>query len=301
MPERVDPLPSTKDRMTHSAPLLDARSGDERTDRAALGPSVASPRIAHIPDAASPAAASPRATRTAVTRVCASVSVCGLVATLALPLVQQPDSADAVAASQRLFSEVSVDDLPSSLADIDVVDTDAPSPVGYSFRARSVVNYPFAAPVALTDPFGYRTAPVEQFHDAQDFGAAAGTEVLAIADGVVSEAGEATDGCGFALTIDHEIDGKQVTSRYCHMQTDSHSWEVGDAIRMGETAGRVGSTGISFGAHLHLALRVEDKPIDPMPFLAKYYRTDRSESTTPSPAPRDAESPRQDSGVEPTG
>ncbi len=291
MPERVDPLPSTKDRMTHSAPLRDAPSVDEPTDRAALGPSVTSPRLAHVPDAAPPATASQRRPRAAGARVFASVSVCGLVATLALPLVQQPDSADAAAANQRLFSEVSIDDLPSSLADIDVVDTDAPSPVGYSFRARSVVNYPFATPVALTDPFGYRTAPVEQFHDAQDFGAAAGTEILAIADGVVSEVGEATDGCGFALTIDHEIDGKGVTSRYCHMQTDSHSWEVGDRIRMGEIAGRVGSTGISFGAHLHLALRVDDKPVDPMPFLAKYYRTDRTEPTTPGTGAGAAQSP----------
>lgn len=252
---------------------------------------VTSPRLTHVPDAESTLRTTPRARRNRLARGAAAASVCGLVSTLAIPLVQHPGSTDTAAAQQRLFSEVSVDDLPSSLAEIDAVDTDAPSPVGYSYRARSLVNYPFATPVALTDPFGYRTAPVEQFHDAQDFAAAAGTEILAIADGKVSEAGEATDGCGFALTIEHEIDGKEVTSRYCHMQTDSHSWEVGDGIEMGERAGRVGSTGISFGAHLHLALRVDDTPIDPMPFLAKYYRTDRDEAPASDRPARDSELP----------
>ena len=266
-----------KDRMTTSAPRPNATTDAPVEDRLEDAEYVTGPRVAHVPDAGRLHGAAPRLKRGRLARGVAAVSVCGLVATFALPLVQQPDSTDIAAAEQRLFSEVSIDDLPSSLADIDAVDTDAPSSVGFSYRARSVVNYPFAAPVALTDPFGYRTAPVEQFHDAQDFAAAAGTEVLAIADGVVSEAGEATDGCGFALAIDHEIDGAEVTSRYCHMQTDSHAWEVGDHIEMGDTAGRVGSTGISFGAHLHLAIRVDDTPVDPMPFLAKYYRTDRTE------------------------
>lgn len=282
MPERIDSLPPTKGCMTLSAPPLYSSNG-----AASAEPSepeyVTSPRRTHVPDAEPtiPTAA-PRSRRTRIARGAAAASVCGLVAAFALPLMQEPGIADAAAVQQRLFSEVSLDDLPSSLADIDVVDTDAPSSVGYVYRARSVVNYPFATPVALTDPFGYRTAPVEQFHDAQDFAAAAGTEILAIADGVVSEAGNATDGCGFALAIDHEIDEKEVTSRYCHMQADSHSWQVGDRIEMGEPAGRVGSTGISFGAHLHLALRVEDTPVDPMPFLAKYYRTDRDASPAPA-------------------
>ncbi len=283
--------PQMKVCMTTSAPPLDSSNGTASAE-SAEPEYVTSPRREHVPDAEMPnAPAASRARRTRLSRGAAAVSVCGLVATFALPLMQESGTADAAAVQQRLFSEVSVDDLPSSLAEIDVVDTDAPSSIGYSFRARSVVNYPFATPVALTDPFGYRTAPVEQFHDAQDFAAGAGTEILAIADGVVSEAGDATDGCGFALTIDHEIDGKDVTSRYCHMQSGSHSWNVGDRIEMGEPAGRVGSTGISFGAHLHLALRVEDAPVDPMPFLAKYYRTDRDASPVPARTPDREEPP----------
>ena len=252
---------------------------------------MTSPLLEHIPDAHSDTrtggAVSPPRHR--ALRAAAATSVCGLVLTLALPLVQRADTAPVAAAQQRLFSEVSAEDLPSSLTEVSVVDTDEPSPVGYTFRARSLVNYPFATPVALTDTFGYRTAPVAQFHDAQDFAAAAGTQILVIADGIVREAGNATDGCGFALTVEHEIDGQRVTSRYCHMQSDSHTWKVGDSVEMGDPAGKVGATGLAFGAHLHFALRVNDKPVDPMPFLAKYYRTDRDESSL---KPRDGSGSR---------
>ncbi|WP_336659324.1 M23 family metallopeptidase [Leucobacter sp. USHLN153] len=226
----------------------------------------------HAEPSATPSSTTRRST---AARVVAGVSAGGLLLALALPLAGQQDGAPVAAVQQQLFSEVSADDLPSSLADIEIVDSDTPAAVGYSGRARSVVNYPFASPEPLTDPFGYRTAPVAQFHDAQDFGAAAGTEILIVADGVVREAGPANDGCGFGLTVAHEIDGHEVTSRYCHMEDHSHAWSRGDTVQMGDHAGRVGATGLAFGAHLHLAIRVDDEPVDPMPFLAKYYHTDR--------------------------
>jgi len=220
--------------------------------------------------------------RSAVRRLAAVVagtSVCGLVLALALPMTNPPASAeDAPAASaQRLFSEVSTEDLPDSLAQIEAVAVDDSAPAQYSYNPKALVNYPFTTSVMLTDPFGYRTAPVAQFHDAQDFAAPAGTPIQVIADGTVLEAGFAPDGCGFGLKVEHEIDGHEVTSRYCHMLDGSHSHQVGDTLQMGDPAGQVGSTGMSFGAHLHLAIRVDDEPVDPMPFFAKYTRTERTD------------------------
>lgn len=133
---------------------------------------------------------------------------------------------------------------------------------------NSKTRYPFDAPVPLTGNFGYREAPVSGFHDAQDMGAGAGTPIRIVASGVVTEAGNATDGCGFALKVQHKVGDANVTSRYCHMQENSHSYQVGDVVEIGDQAGLVGNTGLSFGAHLHLAMRVEDVPIDPLPFIA---------------------------------
>ena len=247
------------------------------------------------PDPA-PASAQPRprwSFRRRVAGVVAAASVGGLFLSAAVPLMQDTDDTQVAAAQQQLFSEVSAEDVPGSLTEISAVDVDKPIPGSYAFRARSLVNYPFTETVLLTDPFGYRTAPVEQFHDAQDFGAAAGTPIQAIADGKVLEAGSTTDGCGFGLKLEHDIDGKTVTSRYCHMQDASHSYQVGDTIKMGDPAGRVGATGMAFGAHLHLAMRVDDEPVDPMPFLAKYSQMDRDEkavapTTTPAAVPKPA-------------
>ncbi|WP_125100711.1 M23 family metallopeptidase [Leucobacter chromiireducens] len=237
-------------------------------------------------DSAAPAPQPRRPLRRRIAAAAAAASVGGLVLSAAVPLTQAAEEEVAAAASQqRLFSEVSADDIPASLAEISAVDVDEAIAGTYTYRARALVNYPFQQSVLLTDPFGYRTAPVEQFHDAQDFGAAAGTPIYAIADGTVLEAGFASDGCGFGLKLEHDIDGKEVTSRYCHMQDASHSYAVGDEVLMGDPVGRVGATGLAFGAHLHMALRVNDEPTDPMPFLAKYSRVDRTaENTTPGKA-----------------
>lgn len=140
--------------------------------------------------------------------------------------------------------------------------------VSVSGLVNTTMLYPFAQDVPLTDGFGYRSAPVEGFHDAQDMAAAGGTPIRIVGDGVVTEAGWASDGCGFSLKVQHQVAGQDVTSRYCHMQMDSHSWQVGQVVEGGDQAGLVGTTGMSFGNHLHLVLQVEDEPVDPLPFIA---------------------------------
>lgn len=91
-----------------------------------------------------------------------------------------------------------------------------------SFLPNSKARYPFDSEVPLTDGFGYRSAPVAGFHEAQDMAPAGGTPVRAIASGIVTEAGWAADGwCGFSLTVQHRINGQNVVSRYCHMQEGS--------------------------------------------------------------------------------
>ncbi|MEB4615131.1 peptidoglycan DD-metalloendopeptidase family protein, partial [Leucobacter sp. M11] len=88
-------------------------------------------------------------------------------------------------------------------------------------NTEAIVQYPFSHGVPLTDGFGWRDYPVAQLHDAQDFAAGNGAAVRSIADGVVIESGPVADGCGTGVRIQHSIDGQDVTSRYCHMQTDS--------------------------------------------------------------------------------
>jgi murein DD-endopeptidase MepM/ murein hydrolase activator NlpD len=43
--------------------------------------------------------------------------------------------------------------------------------------------------------------------------------------------------------------------------------KVGDHVRLGQTIGRIGSTGRSTGPHLHYEVRIDDKPVNPQKFL----------------------------------
>lgn len=181
----------------------------------------------------------------------------------------------ALAQQQHLGTDASLVDAYDLLGEVAAETAPADVTATFTNFADAGVQYPFASPVLLTDGFGERAFPVAGFHDAQDFAAPLGTPIQAIADGTVVEAGWADDGCGFGLKLEHRIDGQDVTSRYCHMWADSHTFTVGDEISVGQEVGRVGATGIAFGAHLHFVITVEGEAVDPMPFLLKYNRSTR--------------------------
>lgn len=220
----------------------------------------------------------PHRIRRTVFSVGALGGIAGLLLTMAtsgLLAPLDPSAPAALAQQQRLDTRFE----SSGGAELfpDAIAESAPEDALQTFTnyADAEVQYPFASAVLLTDGFGERGWPVPGFHDAQDFAASFGTTVQAIADGTVLEAGWAQDGCGFGLKIQHRIDRQDVTSRYCHLWADSHSFEVGDSVVVGQEVGRVGSTGISFGPHLHFVVAIEGVAVDPMPFLLKYNRSTR--------------------------
>ena len=206
----------------------------------------------------------------------ALASVTVLVAGTVFPATSAATADTPVFASrQQAFVTGGTTDTPTLLDELSVSPTAIAPEIGLSGGAVTVsgltdttLQYPFAQEVPLTDGFGYRSAPVAGFHDAQDMAAAGGTPIRIVGDGVITEAGWASDGCGFSLKVQHQVAGQEVISRYCHMQENSHSWQVGQPVQGGDQAGLVGTTGMSFGNHLHLVVRVEDEPVDPLPFIA---------------------------------
>ncbi len=112
-------------------------------------------------------------------------------------------------------------------------------------------------------PFGWRQDPIEPdkvaWHEGVDISAPAGTPVFAVAEGVVVIAGEADDGYGIKVVIDH---GGGLSSVYAHLS--SVQTGVGQSVAAGQPIGAVGSTGRSTGAHLHFELRTYGAQCDPM-------------------------------------
>jgi murein DD-endopeptidase MepM/ murein hydrolase activator NlpD len=76
-------------------------------------------------------------------------------------------------------------------------------------------------------------------------------------DGVVTEAKKSTaagGGFGNYVMIAHKINGEQYTTLFAHMQDDSIKVKVGQKIEAGTPLGKMGSTGMSTGKHLHWEL-----------------------------------------------
>lgn len=117
---------------------------------------------------------------------------------------------------------------------------------------------------AVTSEFGERRNPMgagEDFHPGVDIAADTGTPIAAAAAGRVIAAGP-DGGYGNLIVVDN---GNGVTTRYGHCSQIFA--RVGESVSTGETIGAVGSTGHSTGPHLHFEVRVDDKPVDPRPFL----------------------------------
>ena len=115
----------------------------------------------------------------------------------------------------------------------------------------------------LSAGFG-QTGPLwESVHTGLDFAAPAGTRLVAVADGTITEVAYAGPyGIRTVLTLE---DGTEIW--YNHLLTPL-VYE-GQAIMIGEPLGLVGSTGNSTGPHLHLEVRPDGgAPVDPATWLA---------------------------------
>jgi murein DD-endopeptidase MepM/ murein hydrolase activator NlpD len=108
------------------------------------------------------------------------------------------------------------------------------------------------------NPFGGRTY---EFHAGMDIDGERGDQVIAPANGVVTEAGW-KGGYGNMIEVDH---GNGLKTRYGHLSKIDVN--VGDPIARGQVMAFVGSTGRSTGPHLHYELRLNDRPINPRRFL----------------------------------
>ena len=116
----------------------------------------------------------------------------------------------------------------------------------------------------ISSGFGYRADPFTHsgaFHPGLDFRGPKGSPIYAAAKGVISFAGQRS-GYGNCVEIDH---GNGLVTRYAHMSAfRSH---VGQPVAPGQVIGLIGSTGRSTGPHLHFEVRINDRPINPRPFL----------------------------------
>lgn len=134
-------------------------------------------------------------------------------------------------------------------------------------RSLQAEVFPTGQPVEsgwLSSTFGMRTDPFSgknEFHEGVDFAGKEGSNVVAVASGVVTWAGDRS-GYGNLVEITH---GNGYVTRYGHAR-DMYVTE-GQTVKKGDVLASMGSTGRSTGPHVHFEVLRNGKPVDPAKFI----------------------------------
>jgi murein DD-endopeptidase MepM/ murein hydrolase activator NlpD len=119
-------------------------------------------------------------------------------------------------------------------------------------------------------------------------------------DGVVVEARKSTaagGGFGNFVTLSHKINGEDYVTVYAHMQDGTLKVKAGQKITAGTPLGKMGSTGMSTGKHLHWELQKAKKYawnatglnfIEPIAFFDALIKLEAIKGTASSQTPADA-------------
>lgn len=124
-------------------------------------------------------------------------------------------------------------------------------------------GYPVAVP-RITSGYGMRVSPItgrRMMHFGTDFGGYSAAEVLAAADGTVT-AIDWSPVLGFYIEIQHD---EEISSLYGHLSQIAVNY--GEAVRKADPIGRMGTTGLTTGPHVHFEVHEDGVPVDPLRHL----------------------------------
>ncbi|HUR15012.1 MAG TPA: M23 family metallopeptidase [Mycobacteriales bacterium] len=131
---------------------------------------------------------------------------------------------------------------------------------------RSVRRAAWVRPssAAIVSPYGPRWG---RMHWGVDFGGGYGAPIRAAGAGRVIGAGYLSGEGGYGKIVLVRHAGGVVTA-YAHMSRTAV--RAGEYVQPGEILGLVGSTGHSFGPHLHFEVRVGGAKVSPVPWLRRH-------------------------------
>ena len=113
-----------------------------------------------------------------------------------------------------------------------------------------------------TDPFNGNVA----WHAGVDFAGKLGSEVIAVAAGVVTSSAKRS-GYGHLVEINH---GGGFSTRYAHNK--ENLVQVGDVVKKGQIVALMGTTGRSTGPHVHFEVYKHGRAVDPSTYIHRASR-----------------------------
>jgi len=174
-------------------------------------------------------------------------------------MLQQQQDAIIAAAMQAVWTQVQLWSQSNNVGQI-------PTSAGHSTRYRFIWPEPQAH---ISQPFGPSSFWFEppyggypHFHTGIDLVEPFGSPVYAADDGVVALVGSSSSGYGNFVVIAHS---GGLDTLYGHLSVAVV--KLGDRVIQGQPVGLEGSSGNSTGAHLHFELRINQRPVDPAPYL----------------------------------
>ncbi|MGB9820802.1 MAG: LysM peptidoglycan-binding domain-containing protein [Pseudothermotoga sp.] len=133
--------------------------------------------------------------------------------------------------------------------------------VGKAFNTEKGYIWPVYG--VISSPYGWRVHPVTKqmsFHSGLDIAAPEGTPIFSSTSGTVSFTGEKS---GYGLMV--EVKSGNNIIRYGHLS--KITVYVGQRVERGTLVGRVGSTGVSTGPHLHFEVLANSETVNPLALL----------------------------------
>jgi|TARA_B110000967_G_scaffold197108_1_gene228447 murein DD-endopeptidase MepM/ murein hydrolase activator NlpD len=121
----------------------------------------------------------------------------------------------------------------------------------------------------MSSSYGMRTDPFngkERWHAGVDFAGKKGSEVIAVAAGVVTWSAKRS-GYGDMVEINH---GDGFVTRYGH--NDENLVTLGSIVKKGQQIARMGSSGRSTGPHVHFEVYKNGRTVDPASYIHKTHR-----------------------------
>ena len=106
-------------------------------------------------------------------------------------------------------------------------------------------------------------------HEGIDILSAEGEEIIATADGVVTEARRSQGEDGNMIVIRH---GRDYEVKYMHV--GSISVRKGETVERGDVIGKTGNSGISLLPHIHYEVRYKGEIVDPLYYFFQGLRPD---------------------------
>ena len=174
-------------------------------------------------------------------------------------MLQQQQDAIISAAMQSVWTQVQLWSQSNNIGTI-------AASAGHSTKYRFIWPEPQAS---ISQGFGPSTFWFEpaygqypHFHTGIDMVEPFGSPVYAADDGVVALVGSSSAGYGNYVVIAHS---GGLDTLYGHLSTAVV--KVGQPVTQGQPVGLEGSSGNSTGAHLHFELRINQRPVDPAPYL----------------------------------